>query len=326
MQYYFAPMEGLTSHIYRNAHHRHFGGVDKYFMPFYSPTQEHNIGKKELRDILPAHNEGLCAVPQLLTRRAEDFIWAAGMLRDLGYTEVNLNLGCPSGTVVAKGKGSGFLALREELAVFLDEIFSQVDISISIKTRLGKESSDEFPWLLEQFQKYPASELIIHPRVQRDFYKNSVQLDSFALALEGGTSPICYNGDIMSGADCATIAQRFPAVDSIMLGRGLAANPMLARQARGEDAPMEREALRAFLAEIFEGYCIAFGSRRNAMLRMKEQWFYLGGIFEDSEKQIKKIRKTSDSEEYERLVEEILQNFKILNASKFDSGTKLPNF
>ena len=109
MRYYAAPMEGVTSYLYRKAHSRYFKKADKYFMPFLSPSHDHIFTKKDLREIAPEHNEGLNAVPQLLTRRAEDFLWAAGELKKMGYREVNLNLGCPSGTVTAKGKGAGFL-------------------------------------------------------------------------------------------------------------------------------------------------------------------------------------------------------------------------
>ena len=149
MRFYSAPMEGVTGWLYRGVHHRCFPGADKYFMPFLSVSQDHVFPRRELQDILPAHNEGVPAVPQLLTRRAEDFLWAAGELAAMGYREVNLNLGCPSGTVTAKGKGSGFLAFPEELDRFLEEIFSRAPVAVSVKTRLGVREPEEFLRILE---------------------------------------------------------------------------------------------------------------------------------------------------------------------------------
>lgn len=169
----FAPMEGLTGAVYRQAHCRVFGGADRYFIPFITPTQDHRFTKRELREILPEHNRGLTAVPQLLVRKAEDFLWAAGELAAMGWGEVNLNLGCPSGTVVAKGKGSGFLGLPEELERFLDAVFEKPPCAISIKTRLGVKEPEEFGPLLALFRRYPLAELTVHPRVQKDMYKNT---------------------------------------------------------------------------------------------------------------------------------------------------------
>lgn len=168
-----APMEGLTTIYYRRALARWFGGVDRYFTPFLTPTQDHRFTKRELREVLLEHNGGLPTVPQLLTRNAEDFLWAAGELAAMGYREVNLNLGCPSGTVVAKGKGSGFLAHPAELDAFLEEIFSKAPCAISVKTRIGLKDPEEFPVLLAIYRKYPLAELIVHPRVRTDMYKNT---------------------------------------------------------------------------------------------------------------------------------------------------------
>lgn len=297
MQYNFAPMEGITGAVYRRAHVRHFPGTDRYFMPFLSPSQNHVFTRRELRDILPQYNEGVPAVPQLLTRRAEDFLWAAGELAAMGYREVSLNLGCPSGTVAAKGKGAGFLAFPQELDRFLDEIFSRAPLAVSVKTRLGVHSPEEFPALLEIYNRYPIACLTIHPRVQRDFYKNSVRLDAFAQALRESRNPVCYNGDLVTAADCAALREKFPGVQALMLGRGLAANPALVRQAKGGPGA-SREELIAFHEALFEGFSAAFGSRRNAMPRMKEIWFYHICLFDGGERYARQLRKAADPRTY----------------------------
>ena len=302
-----APMEGLTTVYYRQALARWFGGVDRYFTPFLTPTQDHRFTKRELREILPEQNEGLPTVPQLLTRKAEDFLWATGELAAMGYQEVNLNLGCPSGTVVAKGKGSGFLAFPEELARFLDEIFTKAPCAISIKTRIGLKDPAEFPALLAIYRKYPIKELIVHPRVQKDLYKNIPRLVCFGDALEGSPFPVCYNGDLYTPDAVAALQARFPSTDRLMLGRGLAGDPALAQRLKG-GPPAGKEALAGFVDQVYESYAAAFGSRRNAMLRMKEVWFYLIRLFVDGDKLSKVIKKARDPLDYESAVRAVFHD------------------
>ena len=297
MQCYFAPLEGITSAPFRQAHHRHFDGVDRYYAPFISPTIHHVLTPREQRDILPQYNEGVPVIPQLLTKNVEDFLWAAGDLAAMGYGEVNLNLGCPSGTVVSKGKGSGFLGHLEELERFLDEIYEKSPISVSIKTRLGVTDPDEFGPILELYNRYPIPELTIHPRVQKQMYRGEVSLSHFAKAVAECRHPLCYNGDLNTAADIAAHGERFPAIDRIMLGRGFVADPALAQKAKG-GKPANRATLQAFHTDLFEGFAAAMQNRRNAMLRMKEIWFYHINLFDDNEKHIKRLRKATDVDEF----------------------------
>lgn len=298
MQYYFAPMEGVTGALYRACHHQYFGGVDKYFMPFVTPTVHQCFTARQLRDIAPAHNAGVPAVPQLLTCGAPEFIWAANALAEMGYGEVNLNLGCPSGTVTAKGKGAGFLAKPDALDRFFDAVFAQVRVPVSVKTRLGVHDPAEFPTLLAVFNRYPIAELTIHARVRQDFYKGDVRLDDFVRALPESRAPVCYNGDLVTCADIRRAEGAFPAARALMIGRSLIADPALARRAKG-GAPADKAELQAFHDALYEGYCTAFGNRRNAMLRMKEIWFYHLNLFENSEKHGKKLKKATDPRDFE---------------------------
>lgn len=304
MYYDFAPMEGVTSWLYRRAHHRYFPGVRQYYMPFFSPTQEHCITKREMRDIDPKNNEGVPVVPQVLTRRVEDFIWAAQRLHEMGYEEVNFNLGCPSGTVAAKGKGSGFLAFPEELDIFLQQVFEKVQIPISIKTRLGVHDPEEFEPILEIYRKYPLKKLIVHPRVRKEMYRGQVHLDMAQRALQDSPFPVCYNGDVITVTGCQQVEQQLPGIEGVMIGRGLVGDPALVQKLQGGPGA-DKEKLRAMCQEIYEGYCEAFGNRRNAMMRMKELWYYQIPLFQDSERYEKKLRKVTDPAEYERLVDEI---------------------
>lgn len=297
MQYYFAPLEGITSAAYRQAHHRHFPGVDKYYAPFLSPTVHHVLTPREQRDILPQYNEGVPVVPQLLTKNAEDFLWAANDLAAMGYREVNLNLGCPSGTVTAKGKGAGFLGHLDALERFLDEIFARSPIPISVKTRLGVEDPDEFDSVLALYDRYPIAELTIHPRVQKQMYRGGVHPEQFAKAAACSRNPICYNGDLCTVSDLAAHSARFPTVDRVMLGRALVADPALVQKARGGGGT-DRAALEAFHNDLFEGFARTMSSRRNAMVRMKEIWFYHINLFDGHEKHLRRLRKAGDPEEF----------------------------
>ncbi len=296
MRYYLAPMEGLTDSIYRRLHHKHFGGVDAYFMPFLSPTQHRVLTHREERELPLADSLELYAVPQVLTKNAQDFLWAAQVCAHRGYDQVNLNIGCPSGTVVSKGKGSGMLRNPEELDAFLEEIFSASPIPISVKTRLGLKDPEEFPRLLEILNRYPILELTVHPRVREDFYKGSVRKEWFAYALEHSKNPLCYNGDILTRQEADAVS----GVEAVMIGRALIADPGLLI------GGSTRQQLKAFLEELLEEYTEAFGSYRNAMFRMKENWGFLRCRFEGSDKLWKQLRKTTDPSEYRNLTAQIL--------------------
>nr|WP_297174402.1 tRNA-dihydrouridine synthase family protein [uncultured Agathobaculum sp.] len=311
MQFYFAPMEGVTSAIYRRTHRAYFPGVEKYFMPFITPTATGRLTPRQLRDIAPAANEGVPAVPQLLTRTAADFIWAANALFDMGYAEVNLNLGCPSGTVTAKGKGAGFLADPDGLDRFFDAVFAACQGRISVKTRLGLRDPAEFDRLIAVYNRYPIAELTIHPRVRQDFYKGPVRAADFAAALPRLCMPVCYNGDVTRQAEAHAIRKRWPGVEAIMIGRGLIADPsLITRLAGGPRA--DKQTLEAFHNTLYAHYCDAFGDRRIAVQRMKEIWFYHIGLFAASEKHGKAIKKSRTADEYERAAAAVYRDLDLL--------------
>ena len=181
MQIYLAPMEGITTYIYRNALAKYYGGVDKYFTPFLA---NRNLNHKELKDVLPEHNPGLQLVPQILANRAEDFLEITKRLEEFGYGQVNLNLGCPSGTVVARKRGAGFLSVPDQLDNFLEEIFSKSPLPISIKTRIGTEQVEEWEKILSIYRKYPLAELIIHTRLQKEFYQGETHPEAYLRAIK----------------------------------------------------------------------------------------------------------------------------------------------
>ena len=305
MNYYFAPLEGITGFIYRNTYEKHFGGISKYFSPFITTNQHFTIQNREKKDVLPENNKGIYLVPQIMTNNAEQFFDMANKMADLGYKEINLNLGCPSKTVVTKKKGSGFLACPEELNWFLSEIFYHCrDMEISIKTRIGIEDTEEFVRLLQIYNKYPLKELIIHPRLQRDYYKNHPHMESFQYALEKSNAPVCYNGDLFTVEDIENFRKEYPAVENVMLGRGILKAPTLRKELEGE--PRDLNKWHEFLMELCDEYAKELSGDINVLYKMKEHWYYLFQSLQGNEKAVKAMRKVKHLDEYRLLVKSIL--------------------
>jgi len=313
MQYYFAPMEGLTDHIFREIHHRYFPGIHRYYTPFLSPTVHRKLTPKEAREIPPADSMPYKLIPQLLTKNPEDFLWMANQCADLGYDEINLNLGCPSGTVTAKGKGSGMLRDTDALDAFLYTVCKTSPIPVSVKTRIGFESPGEFPALMEIYNRYPIRELTVHPRVRSAFYNGSVDHSAFADAVKTAKMPLCFNGNICSLRQANAIADRYPGVDAVMVGRGLIGDPGMMTPGGTTAA-----GIFAFTTELMEAYTEAYGSARNAMFRMKENWRYLHRRFDGSEKLYKKLRKTTDLTQYKELTQQIVETLPLADGLRCD--------
>jgi tRNA-dihydrouridine synthase len=311
MRIYLAPLEGITNSIYRTALHKHFGGVDRYFTPFITPSAKGVLGEKILRDVLPENNEGQEVIPQILTNSADGFIAMCKRLSDFGYTEFNLNLGCPSGTVVSKNRGSGFLAFPDELDRFLDEIFKS-DYKISVKTRIGKESPEEFYRLLEIYNQYPMTELIIHPRTRTDMYKNHPNLDMYRYATKNSKNKLCYNGDIFDMRYYKTFTAEFPEADTIMIGRGAIINPALPALIKGKAEPTSSE-LKAFFFTLYEEYVRVLYGNTQLLHKMKEVMGYMLFAFENSEKTGKKIKKAKNVNDFKVAVNELFDTCRLKN-------------
>lgn len=337
MDIYFAPLEGITGFAYRNVHRQFFGDeIDKYFSPFAAPNYTHHFKTREREDIEPANNEGLRLVPQILTNRAEDFLWAAEEMYAMGYREINLNLGCPMPTVVKKGRGSGQLGDLDALDLFLEQICEGMEkiavpldaeinaetnavenaetnaekkaeektgikIRFTVKTRIGLESACKAAALLEIYNRYPIAELTVHPRTQRDLYGGKPDLETFSLFLERSVHPVVYNGDIFSLSDYEKICLRFPECHAVMLGRGLIANPALARELKG-GAPLQIEELRLFHDAVYESLRKTLPGQAPLLGKMKELWFYMGRNFTGADRCLKEIKKAKNEIQYRAAV------------------------
>ena len=317
MKYYLAPLEGITGYIFRNTLREIFGDVDKCFTPFIAPNENRPMNTRERTDVQPEHNEGIFLVPQILTNRADHFLTTAREIAEMGYEEINLNLGCPSGTVVAKKRGAGFLSEPEKLEAFLEEIYDKCPVKISIKTRLGIYEPEEFYEILEIYEKFPVSELIIHPRVQKDFYKNKPRMEVFRQAAGRSRLPVCYNGDLFSIPDIEEFRKDFPDIDCVMIGRGALKNPAIFRMLRGKDIP-DVEELRHFHDLLVERYYERMADDRNVLFKMKELWSYLIYSFEDAEKFGKKIRKAQKMADYKEAVRRLFEECPVRVSKEVD--------
>ena len=308
MKFYLAPMEGITGYIYRQAYNSCFKPMDRYFTPFLAPKHKSGFSSKELNDILPEHNQGMEVIPQILTSDPEDFLDTAVKLKEYGYTEVNLNLGCPSGTVAAKGKGAGFLKDTEKLARFLGEVsegMERENLHFSIKTRVGVESEEEFQTLLGLYNQCPLTELIIHPRVLKDFYKYNVRMNAFKEGFEKSRHSVCYNGDIFRRKDYDRLVKEYP---------GIMMNPFLmeeiadgtSQKVSGKmSADRKADRLEKFHRLLCDGYTHVMSGDRPVLFKMKELWGFLIHSCPEEEKLMKKIRKAQHLAEYEGVVSEL---------------------
>lgn len=313
MKFYLAPMQGVTGYIYRDVYSKFFSNIDKYFSPFITPSESKRVSKKELKDVLPQNNQSINLIPQILTNSSNGFSSTCEKLKDLGYNEVNINLGCPSKTVVSKNKGSGFLANTEELDRFLDEIFKVNDMKISIKTRLGVNEAEEIYKLLEVYNKYPLLELIVHPRTQRDFYDNTPDMAIFKDVFSLSQNPICYNGDIYTVYDYNELTKSFKYLESTMIGRGIIRNPGLIDLIKN-NKKLDKVILRNFHDEILSKYIETFKDDKNALFRMKELWWYMSDIFTDNKKYAKKIKKSQTLDAYNNAVLSLFNEQEILDS------------
>ena len=310
MKIYFAPLEGITGYIFRNAYNDIYGHIDKYFAPFISPSEKCPMTPRERKDIDPGNNTGINLVPQILTCRSEHFIEAARELQLLGYKEVNLNLGCPSGTVCAKGKGAGFLPETLALQRFLDDIYAYAasdNMKISIKTRLGYFDPDEFYDLVDIFNGFPVSELIIHPRIRSDFYKGMIRKEYYAFAMEHSKSPLVYNGNIFTVNDYKDLSVSFGiSPDPVMSGRGLITDPSLSDKLKGFTPDSDLVKLKRLHDTVYHGYQEVMSPDINVLYKMRELWSYWQVLFDGRDRDIKRLMKAKKYAEYEDIAYRIL--------------------
>ena len=301
MKLYYAPLEGITTYIYRNTHAQVFGGVDVYFVPFITPSDNEKISIKNMRDVLPERNSSINLKVQALTNRADSFFKFEDMITDLGYNEANINIGCPSGTVVKKGRGAGFLRDPDGIERFLCEVFEKTKITVSVKTRIGYTSGNEMENLMKIYNKYPLDVLIIHPRVRDSFYKGIPDMEVFKASYNVSANKVCYNGDIKSAADFNCITSEYPGLDSIMIGRGAVGNPAVFREIKGGEKLKTAE-LVEFTELLITNYNEVLKSDTFTLHKLKEIWMYVIDNFPQEKKLIKAVKKSNNLADFMRAV------------------------
>ncbi len=302
-----APIRGITDCYFRQLFHRYFPGFDSALAPFINPQRFSHFQAKQVKDLLPELNQGMCVTPQLLHTNAEDFLFLASRLHELGYTEINWNLGCPAPMVTKKKRGSGLLPHPDEIITFLDTVLPRLPVKLSIKTRLGLNRNDELLNLLPRLKDYPISEIIIHGRLGSQLYRGTIDQDAFAECLGVSSHSIVYNGDICTLADFKRLEGKFPTIQKWMIGRGALANPFLAGEIKGIATKERLKQLHGFHQELFDCYRELLSGQAHLLGRLKQLWFYLSDFFPPQQKTWKKIKKCKTEEKYRQLVEELFQ-------------------
>lgn len=330
MKIELAPMEGITTYIYRNALNKYYGGVDVYYTPFISTHKDKSLNFKEIKDIKPENNVGIELIPQVLTNNAKEFLFTSSQISEYGYNYINLNFGCPSGTVTAKGKGAGALLDIGALEQLLDAIFTKTDLKISVKTRMGYSDPSEWENLIHVYEKFPLEELIIHARVREDFYNGKARISELSNYVFPDCLKMSYNGDIFSPSDMTMLKKLFPSVDAVMIGRGLISNPSLATEIKNgaidnkSCAEINLSVFKEFNHELIDKYSEIMPGEKNTLFKLKELWIYMIKQFEkrelginanympdfkeiptatNSKKLLKSIRKCNSIKEYERIID-----------------------
>ncbi len=303
-----APLRGFTDAVFRNAYQAHFDGIVEAVAPFVTSIRGRRIKPSHLRDLQPSDNRGMPTVPQILSNSPDEFICLANTLADLGYDEINWNLGCPYPMVANKRRGSGLLPHPDEIDRMLDSVIKAISGRLSIKTRLGRWSAAEMTALIPVFNRYPLARIVVHPRTGIQMYDGQVDLRSFAVVLEQIDHPVVYNGDIRNAATYERLQIRFPTVSGWMLGRGVIANPFLPEMIQHADvrAATRKERFSRFHDELVDGYQQQFSGPGHVLDRMKGFWRYLADGFNDGPKLLKKIRKSRNLISYRRIVAEAI--------------------
>lgn len=296
-----APIRGVTDYIYRNVYSKYFSGFDSAMAPFITTFPGTEIKDKVLRDLMPENNDGMILIPQIIGKNADEFILLAKKLNDLGYGEINWNLGCPHKMVAKRGRGSGLLPTPEIIDAFIEKVLNEIPNKLSVKIRLGRKSPDEVYKLIPVFNNYPLSEITIHPRTGIQMYEGTPYVDVFEEIYKEFNFPVVYNGDIYTIEIFEMLKKRFPEINKWMIGRGALINPLLPEMIKGLTELEYKDRLskiKDFHNHIFDAHKTRLSGPAPLLGRMKEFWSYYALQFENYEKQLKKILKSKTPEKF----------------------------
>ncbi len=303
-----SPLQGFTDFRFRNAFHKHFGGIDTFYSPYIKLNGKLVVKGSYERDILPENNDTLEVIPQIITNDAEEFLFVAKYVQQFGYKELNWNLGCPYPMVAKCGMGSGLISNTSQIEHILKRVHNETDIIVSMKMRMGYENPTEILDVFPILEQYPIKNIAIHARIGKQLYKGGVDLDSFQKCLDTSKQKINYNGDITSVVKFKELQERFPSIDHWMIGRGLIADPFLPSMIKNNttEYPKNRfEIFEAFHDEIYREYDAYLQGPTPIRMKMLGFWEYFSESFSNPQKTFKKIKKAGNSKNYEAAVKEI---------------------
>lgn len=306
---YLAPLQGFTDFVFRRNFASVFGGIDKYFCPYISFSKHDMIRNSQQKDVLPHNNGGMQVVPQVLFSDVDEFRRLCSWLVDWGYREINMNLGCPYPMATNRGRGAAMLQKPEMLSEILQIAFDEFDVAFSVKMRLGLELTSEVFPVMEVINRFPISELIVHPRIGKQMYKGEVNIEQFSKVKALSVHPVVFNGDIRSANDIERIQQLVPEQNAWMIGRGVLMNPLLPLTLKNESAEGRNEMLRLFHQKMLDDYAAILQGDGHLLQKMLGFWEYFSDSFTDSHKAFKRIKKASSLEKYHSAVKDIFDQF-----------------
>ncbi|NRD24763.1 tRNA-dihydrouridine synthase family protein [Winogradskyella litoriviva] len=306
-----SPLQGFTDFRFRNAFNHYFGGIDTFYAPYIRFNNKLIIKNSYQRDLQLEHNSELEVIPQIMTNSADEFLFVVDYIQELGYKELNWNLGCPYPMVTKRGMGSGLICDPEKINHILERVHKETDILVSMKMRMGYENPEEILDVFPILDTYPLKNIAIHARIGKQLYKGGVNLEAFQKCIESTKHKLYYNGDITSVAKLKEMQTRFPSIDHFMIGRGLIADPFLPSMIKNNTTtyPENRwEIFREFHDTIYHQYDAALSGPTPIKMKMQGFWEYFSQSFSNPQKTFKKIKKANNPRAYQQAVAEILKN------------------
>ena len=311
MKLSLAPMQGFSDLIYRSTL-SHIGGVDVFYAP-YIRVENGAVKAKSLVDIAPDANAGLTVVPQVLTNSADEFLLVADTVSQMGYTELNWNLGCPFPMVAKRRLGAGLLPYPETIDSILTTVEARCGIDLSVKMRLGYMSADEVWPVLDVLNQHKIKEITVHPRIGKQMYNGVADSSILPQIVEKSAHPVAYNGDITTTEQAHSLLEKNPNITHLMIGRGLLSNPFLANQIKGVEpnAFIKRNQLMNFVGTIAERQLDRLQGAGHFIQKMTTYWEYWSQMFDDAHRAFKTVKKCRSVEEYTDKVQDIVLGWKL---------------
>lgn len=300
--FYLAPLQGYTKVWYRNAYHNVMGDATKYFTPFFEEHKSGGFDPRLLPELDEELNAGMNLIPQITAADDTFLLKAYKAISEMGYQEVNLNMGCPFPMLVKRNKGGGLMDKPEMVEKMLDGFYNTFpDARLSIKMRSGLDCHSQGVSMAKLLNRFPITELIIHPRLVTQQYKGDPNWDAFEDILQISIHNIVANGDINSTDNFHNLKLRFNNIDKWMMGRGWLTNPSLVKEIKG--AKVDETSKKENLLKLHNYFKKLTESQEDLALQYKHQllvqfWQYPAQQFENGSRWLRKLSKTKDIESY----------------------------